>query len=72
MTPFLVSFLLMMAVVEEGGGEGARDREENQPVAGWKLEPETWESCNTFSASRNNLHINGSTHHCESGIARGL
>lgn len=40
-TPLLVSFLLVMAVVEQGGGKGAGYREENQPVTGWELEPET-------------------------------
>lgn len=39
-TPLLVSFLLVIAVIEEGGGKGAGYREENQPVAGWELEPE--------------------------------
>ena len=43
-TPFLVRFLLVMAIVEEGGGKGAGYREENQPVAGWELEAEIRQS----------------------------
>ena len=43
-TPFLVRFLLVVAVIEESGGERACYREENQPVAGGEFQSEIGQS----------------------------
>ena len=42
--PFL-SALFVMAVVEEGGGEGASDGNKDEPITRWKLEMEVREAC---------------------------
>lgn len=40
--PFALGALFFKPVVEECGGEGAGDGEEDQPVSGWKSEAEVW------------------------------
>lgn len=42
--PSSLSRLLVVAVVQKGGGEGARDREKDEPVAGWETETKIWDS----------------------------
>lgn len=43
--PFSLDAAFLAAVVEEGGGEGCGDGEEDEPVAGGKAEFQAGEAC---------------------------
>lgn len=43
--PSLLGPFSVVAIIQDGGGEGSSNREEDEPVAGWELEAKVGHSC---------------------------